>query len=216
MLSRADVKYEIYERLNKSPATRGFYTDKKCESAIQESIDFVSTELFLADEGYLHKIDYLDTESNQITIPVPSYMAMVIEVRYLLGNTYIPLVYDQQFQTPQWSDNSGVVQFPSRYRIVDNRFYFSPAFGQGGEKYLMVEYFAYPTVLRNDSQKLDPQFDRCMAWFIIYNSMTIMSSSMQQFAQTWKPIQDSWYNKMLMIVNTRNVGPTNIQDFEGY
>ncbi len=215
MLTRAEIKYEIYQRLNKTSATRGFYSDAKADSAIQESVDFVATEMFLGDEGYLHKIDYLNTEANQITVPLPSYMAMVVSVRYLLGNTYIPLVYDQQFDSPQWSDNSGVVQYPSRYRVVDNRVVFAPALGQGGEKYLMIEYYQYPSILRSDTQKLDPQFDRCMSWFIVYNAMTIMSQSMQQFAQSWKPQTDSWYQKMLLIINTRNVGPTQIADFEG-
>lgn len=216
MITRGQIKFEIWEKLNKSAQTKGFYTDSKVNLAIQESIDYVASMMFLHDEGWLHKIDYLDTQSNQLAIPIPQHIAMIAELRYLVGNVYLPLMYDQDYGNAQWSGASGATQFPSRYRIVDNQIYFNPALGVGGSKFLQVEYMAYPKRLQQDSDFLESQFDRSMYYYIIYRSCSILASNIAQFAKPWKEEEAQWYNNMASIITTRNQQSTPIKDFEGF
>ncbi len=216
MFDRAMVKFEIYQRLNKSPVTPGFYTADKVNSAVQEAIDLVAAEMFEADEGFLKKIDFVDIAANAVTIPIPSHMAMIEEVRYLVGNVYVPLMYDSQWQVPQWSITSGATQLPASYKVVDNKFYFSPALGVGGTDYLQIEYQCYPSILRSDSQKLDPQFDRTMIYYIIYRAASILASAMGQTNKSWQYEEALWRQKMVNIVAKRNSGTSYIKDFSGY
>lgn len=216
MFSRGAVKYEIYQRLNKDPATRGFYSDSKCESAINESIDFIGTEMLLADEGFLKKVDIFDTDANMVSFALPPNCTMVSQVLFLIGNVYVPMAYDSQFDQAQWSQVSGAVQFPSRYRIVENRLYFNPPIGVGGSQVLQIEYLTMPNVIRNDTQKLEPMFDRYCIWFMVYNAMSIMAESMSKYQKPWEQRGQSWYERMVTLLNKRNLQSTNIQDFEGY
>lgn len=216
MFDRALVKFEIYQRLNKSPVTPGFYTADKVNSAVQEAIDLVAAEMFEADEGFLKKIDFVDVSANATTIPIPSHMAIIEEVRYLVGNVYVPLMYDSQWQVPQWSVTSGATQLPASYKVVDNKFYFSPALGVGGTDFLQVEYQCYPSILRSDSQKLDPQFDRTMIYYIIYRSCSILASAIGQTNKSWQYEESMWRQKMVNIVAKRNSGTSYIKDFSGY
>ncbi len=216
MYDRAAIKFDIYQRLNKSPSTRGFYTDEKCNSAIQEALDFVATEMFEADQGWLKKIGYLDVTANCLTLAVPSHMEMIENVRYLLGNIYQQLAYDTRFDSQEWAVTSGATQLPVSYRIVDNKFYFNPPIGVGGENFLQIEYMQYPTMLRTDAQKMDPQFGRALNWYIVYRAMSIMASSIGQFNKAWAQEEGAWYSKMLTVVNKRNLAPTPIKEFCGY
>lgn len=216
MYDRAAIKFEIYQRLNKSPTTPGFFTSDKVNSAIQEAIDLVAAEMFEADEGFLKKMDFLDVTANATTISVPPHMAIIEEVRYLVGNIYVPLDYDAQWKVPQWSVTSGATQLPATYRIVDNRFTFNPALGVGGSQYLQVEYQAYPSILRSDTQKIDPQFDRAMLYYVIYRSCSILASAMGKKNKDWDYEEALWRQKMLNIVNKRNAQSTPIREFAGY
>lgn len=216
MYTRASIMYEVYQRLNKSPVTPGFFTAEKVRSAIQEALDLVATHMMLADEGWLKKIGYMDVEANQITIPVPNYMEMIEEVRYLVGSVYVPLNYDTAFNVPQWSITSGATSLPCTYRIVDNQFYFNPPLGVGGTAYLQVEYMRYPSILRNDSQQVDPQFSRAMIYYIIYRTCSILASAMGQDVKSWSTEEAIWYEKMLIIVEKRNAQSIPIKDFMGF
>lgn len=215
-ITRAQLKSDIYEKLMKAPGARGFYTDTKANSAIQEAMDYVATEMFLADEGWNHKIDYLDTVANVVKVDLLPHMSMVMEVRYLIGNTYMPLLYDQDYGNTQWSDNSGLVQFPARYRIIDNALYFNPAIGVGGANYLMIEYVAYPKKFLNDTDFMDSQFDRAMYWFMVYKTCSVLVSNVQQFNRPWAQEEQQWYQKALDIIVKRNQTSTPIGDFEGF
>ncbi len=215
MFTKGEVKNLIFQRLNKSPATPGFYTQEKVSSAIQEALDFVAAEMFIADQGFMKKLDYLDVEANQITIPVPPHMEIIDEVRYLVGSVYIPLAYDSQWATPQWSPTTGATDLPGSYRIVDNRFYFAPPLATGGTAALQIEYQRYPSILRNDAQQIDPQFSRAMIWFAVYRACSILASAMKQETKPWRVEEKIWYDKMLQIVNQRNAQSIPIREFQG-
>lgn len=216
MWDRGAVKFMIYQRLNKSPLTPGFYTAEKMDTAIQEALDFVATEMFDADGGWLKKIDYLTIEANSQTVPIPPHMEMIESVRYLVGNVYTPLTYDARWNAPEWSVQSGATQLPNSYRIVDNRFYFNPALAVGGDDYLQIEFMQYPSILRSDQQKIDTQFGRALIWYVVYRAMSILASAMGQAGKSWQTEEALWYQKMLNVVNKRNSGTTAISEFAGY
>lgn len=213
--TRAELKYEIYERLNKQPDTRGFFTESKCNSAIQESIDYIAVEMMVMDNGWLKKVQYYDVTANLVTLQLPEDASMVAEVRALVGTAYIPLVYDSNWGGTEWAASSGMVMFPSRYRIVDNKIYFNPPIGQGQDAGIQITYQTYPQVVRADAQRLPPQFDRAMFWWLCYNSMTIMSQSMQQYSMPWQLTADKWEAKVLQIIDTRVQASMAIGNFDG-
>ena len=213
--TRAQVKYEILQKLNKSAATRGFYTDEKCNSAIQEAIDFIAAQMFIADDGWSHKMDFIDIDDGCVTVPIKPSWAMIVEVRYLLGDTYIPISYDQRFGDNGYSSASGAVQFPSRYQVIDNCFYFNPAISTGGTKALQVEFMAYPKRLSKDTDFLESQFDKSMFWFAVYRSCSIMASSVGEFAKAWTNEESSWWASMQQIIFKRNQQVTPIREFNG-
>lgn len=216
MFSRGQVKYEIYQRLNKDPSTRGFYSDTKCESAITESVDWIGTEMLIADDGWLKKVDIFDTPASMTTFELHRNMSMISQVLALVGNVYVPLMYDSQFDMSQWSPASGAVQFPSRYRIVDNRLYFNPPIATGGAGFLQIEYLSMPKIMRDDTDKLEPFFDRYCIWFMVYNSMSIMAESMRQYSQPWAARGQAWYARMVELLNKRVLQSVPIVEFEGY
>lgn len=214
MFDRAAIRFEVYQRLNKSAATKGFYTDARCNSAIQEAMDYVSTQMMIYDEGWNHKIDYIDVEANQLTIPVPPHMEMIQELRYLVGNVYTPMAYDAPWGAAQWAENSGATSLPSSYRIIDNQFYFNPPIGQGGTKYLQVEYCRFPMVLRDDAQQIDPQFNRAMINFVIYRAATILVN-MYGMKGEWGQTEKLWFDQMMTLLQKRNAQSKPITEFCG-
>ncbi len=216
MYSRSDLAYQVYQRLNKSPLTPGFYTPEKVNSALQEAMDYVATKMMMADQGFLKKLSYLDVAANQITLTIPPYMDMIEEVRYLVGNVYIPLAYDSQWKVPQWSPQSGATNLPASYRIVDNKFYFNPPLGVGGTDYIQVEYQSYPSIMRNNVDQVDPQFDRAMIYYLVYRACSILSSAMGSTVKPWAVEEEIWLKAMQAIVQKRNKQPIALADFAGY
>ncbi len=216
MFTRAQLAYQTYQRLNKSSATPGFYTEEKVHGALQEALDYVGVKMMLADNGFLKKLDYLDVTANQVTIPIPPHINMIEEVRYLVGNVYIPLAYDSQWKVPQWSPQSGATNLPASYRIVDNRFYFNPPLGVGGTNYIQIEYQSYPSIMRNDNQQIDPQFDRAMTYYLVYRACSILASAMGSTVKPWEVEETLWLNAMQQIVQNRNKQPIALSDFAGY
>lgn len=216
MYDRAAVRNQIYLTLNKGPATKGFYTDDRCNDAVQEALDFVASEMFLYDEGWQKKIDYIDVQANQQTIPIPPHMEMIQEVRYLTGNVYTPLQYNTNVGGAAWSVQSGVTSVPGTYDIVDNSFFFNPALGVGGPKYLQVTYMRYPSIIRDDAQQIDPQFARGMIYFVRYRAATIMANSFGMKNVPWAQQESMWYEKLIDLVEKRNAQSKNITDFCGY
>jgi len=215
-ITRGKIKFDVLTRLNKTAQTFGQYTDDKLNQAIAEGLDYISTEMFLADEGWANKLDYVTTQANQVTVPIQPHWAMISELRYLInGLNYAPLGYDQQFGQAKWASQSGVTQYPNTYAIIDNQLYFTPALACGGTNYLEVQYFAYPKVLTKDTDFVDSQFDRCMYWFLVYFVCNTCSGQYQQTTDDWDAKQAIWYNRMKDIISMRTRQCIAIREFEG-
>ncbi len=194
----------------------GFYDQPKVDDAIQEAMDFVAVEMFLADEGWAHKIIYLDTNPGQTSIDLPISASMITEVRYLFANVYTPMSYDQDYGNDQYSTESGVRQWNYKYRVVENALYFNPPMAEGGEKYIQLEYMAYPKRLQENADFMESQFDNCMIHFIKYRAASILAASIEKSDVPWAGLEQSWYQKMLAIVIQRNQQSVPIKDFCGY
>ncbi len=216
MFDRAALRHDILNILNKSPKVPGFYTESKVNMAIQKALDYAATQMMIYDGGFLKKIDYIDVAADQLTIPLPPYMEFIEEVRYLVGNVYTPLLYDSNWNTAEWSPNSGATSLPSRYRIVDNQFYFNPPIGAGGPKFLQVEYQRFPSIMRDDAQQLDPQFSRATVNFCIYNAATALANMYGIDNVTWGASEAMWFDQMMMLLTKRSAQSRPIADFAGY
>lgn len=172
--------------------------------------------MMIYDNGFNKKLDFLDVAANQLTIPVPPHVEIIQSLRYLVGNVYTPMIYDSNFDAPEWAINSGATSLPSRYRIVDNNFYFNPAIGVGGPNYLQIEYMRFPSVMRDDSQQVDPQFNRAMIHFITYRACSVMANTYGLDGANWRATESMWYDKMIALIEKRNSGTRAITDFCGY
>jgi hypothetical protein len=213
MITRGELKGQILRFLNKTSEYRGFYDDDKINDAIQEAIDFVAVEMFQANEGWQLKIGTFETTAGQLTFDLPFSVGMIKEVRYLYGNIYCVMAYDDASGRSQVSNSSGERQFMSSYRIVDNRMYFNPPLNEGGPDYLQIEYMTYPKKLVNDMDYLESHFDPCMTNFLKYRSATILSASLEKPIVPWAGLENSWYEKLVTVVNRRNLQSTPIRNF---
>lgn len=216
MITRGAIKFDIWTRLNKSAANPGFYTEQKVDSVIQEALDFLAAEQMLADEGFCHKLELLNTTSGMVTLAIPADVAMIIELRYLISNVFYPMAYDQQFGQLQWASSSGVVQqYPGSFKIIDNNFYFNPPLGVGGPGQLQLEFMAYPRRFTKDSDVLAAQFDRAMYWFTVYRSCNLLAGQVQQTIDDWQNWDAVWYGKALQMITMRTRQVIPVKEFDG-
>lgn len=216
MNTRGELKGKVLRLLNKTGATNGFYTDDKLNDAVQECIDFVAVEMFIADGGWQTKVGYLATQANQLSLDIPPHMAMIKELRYLVGGRYLPMAYDDGSGQGSYAPGSGMgSQWGGVYRVIDNAFYFDPPLTDAGAQQLMVEYMAYPQRLQDDTDFIPSHFDAAMLHFIKYRAASILASSYGKVMKEWSQLETDWYQKLLFIVNRRNLQTTTIREFEG-
>lgn len=215
MITRAQITYEIWQRLNKTPQTPGFFTQDKVNTIIQEGLDFLGSEQMLADEGFNKQLEYLPAAAGAVSINIPFDMAMLCEVSYLVGDIYMPLTYDSDFGKPQWAGSSTVQPYPCTYKIINNNLYFNPPIGVGGPKVLQIQFNAYPPRLTKDSSVIPAQFDRAMLWYLVYSSCNSLSGLMQQTVDDWQRQEAKWYQKAIQMIGMRTRQVIAIQDFTG-
>lgn len=215
-VTRGDLKGKVLRQLMKTAKYPGFYTDDLINDAITEAMDFVATEMFQNDEGWAKKITYLTAEAGQISLDIPVSASMIDGVAYRFGTTYVPMLYDQAWQQEQFATDSGVRQWSYSYQVVDNQLYFNPPLAEGGENYLMLTYQTYPKRLLDDSDFMESQFDNAMQHFIKYRAATICATSMEKIVVPWAGLEQSWYEKMLAIVVTRNQQSQPVREFCGW
>ncbi len=196
-----------------TPQYTGSYDPDTMSDAIQEAMDFVATEMFEANEGWLTKMRTYDTAPNQILVKIPEGCAMIQMVRYKIGDVYMPLEYDDQSKQPTYADNGGAVQYPYTYKIVDNSLYFNPPLADGGTDYLQIESMEYPKTMQDDGDYLDSQFDNAMRHYVKYKTASIMASGVERFNVPWGNHESDWYMKMKNVIIKRNRQSTPIRMF---
>lgn len=197
----------------------GFYEPESVNEAIQEAIDFINVEFFLAVEGWAVKLHtYKNIPGNTISLPVLASMAMIQEVRIQWGNLYLPMTYCDASRQEQYTDNSSLQQWGSEYRIMDNAFYFNPCLVGSGDDpnfggNVQVEYQGYSKRLQSDTDYLETNFDHAMINFIKYRAASVLAARIEKFVVPWASIESSWYDKMRSIIVKRNSQTTQIREF---
>lgn len=214
MTTRGELKGKVLRLLMKTSQFRGFYADDKINDSIEETLDFISTEMMIAGEGWQTKLETYATQAGQVSIPISPSIALIKEIRYKYGNVYSVLQYDEQWGVAQTTADSGERQLISRYRIVDNRLYFNPPLNEGGPEYLMVEYMAYPKVITDDNDFIEGHFQKAFLHFAKYRTASILAASIEKLTVPWASLEKQWYDKMVNFVNRRNLQSTPIRMFE--
>ncbi len=210
--SRGQLKGTVLRFLNKTDRVRGFYSDAKLDDAIQEALDYVAVEMFVAGDGWLTKLMYFNTTNNLSSLTLPGNVALIREVRYKVGDTYYPLTYNDQ--SDQISTlGSGEVQRAATWRLVGRDIVFDPQLSEGGERYLQIECVTYPAMLVDDSDIVDPQFDRAMLHYVKYKICSVLAGSLEKEVRTWSQEESEWFEKMQTVVNRRNLKSTRIREF---
>jgi hypothetical protein len=214
MITKQELKGRVWRFLNKTPQQTGFFTDAKMEDAIREAMDYISVEMFLAGEGWMQDFIYLDTVSGMESIPLPTDVAMIRNVRYKVGDIYVPLDFNEAVDSASYlrTGNNQVGAF--QYRLLGSRIVFDPPLSDGGEKYLQLEVTKYPSNMINDNDVIDPQFDNACLQFMKYKIASILSASLEKTVIPWLKEEAMWEGKMKQIVTRRNLRSTTIMEYD--
>ncbi len=213
MLSRGELRGRVLRFLNKSPDLPGYYDTNKVNDAIQEALNYISVEMFLAGEGWLQKYLYFDTTAGQTSVDIPGNVALIREVRYRVSDVYYSLPYDDQEGGFSYIGTGVQQAFGYRYRILGRQIVFDPPLSEGGERFLQIEADYYPTVLLDDSEIIDPQFDAACCEFLKYKVCSILSASIEKEFIAWATIEAEWEAKMQAIVTRRTLSSVPIREF---
>lgn len=215
MLTRGEIAGRILRLVNKTAAVPGFYTPQKINDSIEEALDFLAVEMFLAGEGWQDKMKFFTTVAGQITLPITGDVAMIKEVRYLFGGEYLPLVYDDGSRQSQVQPTSGIAQYPGSYRIVDNQLYFNPPLMEGGTDYIQLEYTTFPKRVANDSDVIEGHLWKPFIHWVTYWCATRLVSGLGKAMPDWAKQESLWYGKVQAVIVKRNLQTTFIREFNG-
>lgn len=215
-LTRGEIAGRILRLINKTASYPGFYTAAKVNDSIEEALDFLAVDMFLAGEGWQDKIKYLSPEAGQVAIPLTADIAMVKEIRFLYGGEYIPMVYDDMSRQGQVDPSQGATfGYTGRYRIVDNQIYFNPPLTEGGTNYLQLEYMTFPKRLVDDNDVVEGHFFKPFLHWVVYWSASRLVSGVGKADPDWGRQEAIWYLKVKAVVEKRNLQTTVMREFEG-
>lgn len=213
MLSRGELRGRVLRFLNKTPSLPGYYDVNKMNDAIQESLNYIAVEMFLAGEGWLQKYLFLDTVGGQTSIDLPGNVALIREVRYKISDVYYSIPYDDQEGGFSYIGTGVQQAFGYKYRLLGRQLVFDPPLSEGGERFLQIECDYYPSVLLDDNELIDPQFDAACCEFLKYKVASILSASIEKDFIAWAKIEAEWETKMQAIVTRRTLASTPIREF---
>jgi hypothetical protein len=213
MLSRGELRGRVLRFLNKTPSLPGYYTEAKVNDAIQETLNYIAVEMFLAGEGWLTSYQFLDTQAGQTSVDLPGNVAMIREVRYKVSDVYYTLPYDDQEGGFSYIGTGVQQAFGYRYRILGRQIIFDPPVSEGGERYLQIECVSYPSILVDDNEVIDPQFDAACCEFMKYKVCSILSGSIEKEMIAWAKIEAEWEEKMKAVITRRTLSSVPIREF---
>lgn len=208
------ISNKILSFLGKTSSFPGFYDSTKVTSAVNTAMNYVAVNMFIAGQGWLTGYTYADTTAPVDTVAIPTGVALIREARYLVGEIYIPLIYDDQSDAVSYV-NSGVQQASAgRYRLLGNNFIFDPPLADGGTAYLQIESVSYPTALASGGDALDQQFDAALQEYIVFKAASVLAGSLEKDVRTWGQEETEWYEIMKTIVARRTMRSVAIRDFD--
>ncbi len=212
-LSRGELRGKVLRYLNKTARLPGFYSEPKVNDAIQEALNYIAVEMFLAGEGWLQKYLYFNTEGGQTSVDLPGNVALVREVRYKIADVYYAMPYDDQEGGFSYIGTGVQQAFGYKYRILGRQLVFDPPLSEGGERYLQIEADYYPTILLDDNELIDQQFDAACQEFLKYKTCSILAGSIEKEMISWTQLEGQWEAKMQAVVTRRTLASTPIREF---
>lgn len=218
-LTLAQISTSILGLVNKTNTYQGFYTTQKVTDAVNDSLDYIAAEMFQRGNGWFNTITTLNVTAGTPTVALPTSCSIIQAVRYLVGNVYVALMYDDQATQTQVQDPSATVQYPASYRLVNDAvlgpcIYFNPVPGASGTGYVQLEYSAYPTLLANSGDTIDPQFDRCLTNYVKWRAASQLVAQVGNPMPAWQRYEDEWLAKMKETVSRRIRQTQWVKDFE--
>lgn len=211
--SRGEMRGMVLRFLNKTSDYSGFYSEDKVSDAIQEALDLIAVKMFMNTDGWFTKYIWLDTTGGQVSVDLPGNIALISDVRYKIGDIYMPLMYDPQIDDASYIGSSVEQAWGGRYRLLGRQIVFDPPMANGGERFLQIEGTFYPSILLDDSQMIDPQFDRAMLNYCKYKVCSILAGSIEKDVRTWAQEESEWFEAMMQVVNRRTLKSVAITEF---
>lgn len=213
MISRGELRGRVLRFLNKTSALPGYYDEQKVNDAIQEALNYVSVEMFLAGEGFLTKYLYFDTAGGQTSVDIPGNVALIREVRYKISDVWYSLPYDDQEGGFSYIGTGVQQAFGYKYRLLGRQIVFDPPLSEGGDRYLQLEVVYYPQTILDDSELIDPQFDAACCEFLKYKTASILAASIEKEMISWAKEEAGWEQKMRDVTTRRILSSTPIREF---
>jgi hypothetical protein len=220
-LTLAALQTEVLQRLQKTPGYQGFYTADKVLSALQESCDYVTAKMMEAASGEWRDEDrYYTTTAGDTLIAIDADVCMIKQVRYLIGNVYVPLAYDEMKDAVMYAPAAGMTAYPSRYAIREDKtkgscIFFNPAISMGGTDYLQITLCAFPTLFSALSDNIPSAFNRAFQHYVVYRSCNILGSDVGKFNKEWAQQYGEWFDVMLRMVDKRVNSTSYVREFNG-
>lgn len=199
--TRGDLKAKVLTLLNKSASRKGFYTDAKMDQAIEECFDYIATEMFEAGDGWNNTLRVVPIQNGAVTVPVPTDIAFINQIRVLIGAVWWPIPYDERRDSALTTANYGGEVAPLSYKLVNNMFYFNPTLLGGSQ--LQIEGTTFPKRYTDDADVITSRFNPAMKWFLIYRCASILVRGMGDPDPDWQILENQWYEKMLTCVVKR-------------
>lgn len=211
-ITLGQLKFDVLTLVNKTAAVKGFYTDAKMEMGFRDAQAMIATEMFIAGQGWQDKVRTIPVEAGAVSVDVPKDMTFINQVRYLFGEVWQPMTYDNMRQAPQLQPGTGINIVPWTYRILNGAFWFNPALSEASE--IQVEYTTYLRGQQSNADALPANFDTSMIQFLIYHCASFCVASVGKPEPEWERWENYWYSQMRTIIFKRNNQLAYIREFE--
>jgi len=206
------LKTNVLQLLSKENTYQGFYSDDQIKFAINDSLDYVYANMMFNGEGWINTITTLNTVANTETVALPTGTVVVHQVRYLQGDVYVPLQYDDNFDRSQFKTTTETV-YPTTYRLVGDNIFFNPVPSNVGTGTVQLEYSAFPTELSDPSDAASEQITRGLQRFVTYRAASICLTTTDRANSSWKEYEVQWWQYLQEIISKRVRAPQPIKDF---
>lgn len=213
-LDLTTLRVRVLNILQKESSYQGFYTTTKLDQAINESMDYIAARaMHEMGEGWYQEITYITTTGGTESYNLPTGTALVREVRYLYGSTYIPLRPLEAVDEAWLNPNASNVILPWRYELIGGKIYFNPVPNEVGTDFLQLKVTKFPTALVSGSDTLPTQFNNALEWYLIYRSASALNMAVGNENPEWQRMEGEWFDVMKQMITGRIKKPKYVKEF---
>jgi hypothetical protein len=215
MTTRATIKAKVLRIINKTAGYAGFHTDDHVNDVIQDAIDHIVSQSFMAGEGWFKVIGLVAMPAAGNTAALPTGCAIIEDIRYLVNDTYVPILIRDGDGMPQQAATGTTTSFPGYVRIVGTDMYFDPPPTETGADRIQIEYYAYPAELANDASVISAQLDRSMERYLTWRAASQLMAMAGKPNREWERYENEWAFNVQQILSKRVRQRTYIGEFDG-